>query len=199
MPPSQVRPSVSPCLAASTRAGVSAGKQRSSHLRSARKTIAPRPPDSLGQNLFWIIQPLVFSRVIHCRVADGWGRHFATVGPAKEESEKTKSPTRGARPLVVAPSDKIFLTGAGDVRAPLQVSSTNPRLSDPDRGGWCLTPGGSLRGPPCGGWGRVTFGPTVFGIFDRTGASPGVGPRTSPAPFRKIAPKGRHVGSSPSS
>ena len=159
MPPSQVRPSVSPCLAASTRAGVSAGKQRSSHLRSARKTIAPRPPDSLGQNLFWIIQPLVFSRVIHCRVADGWGRHFATVGPAKEESEKTKSPTRGARPLVVAPSDKIFLTGAGDVRAPLQVSSTNPRLSDSDRGGWCLTPGGSLRGPPCGSVSRVPWVP----------------------------------------
>ena len=65
----------------------------------------------------------------------------------------------------------------------------HPRLSESDRGGWCLTPGGSLRGPPCGGWGRVTFGPTVFGIFDRTGASPGVGPRTSPAPCRKTAPK----------
>ena len=133
LPPSQVRPSVSPCLAASTRAGVSAGKQRSSHLRSARKTIAPRPPDSLGQNLFWIIQPLVFSRVIHCRVADGWGRHFATparleLGKAeRSENGETTFPTWGARPLTVAPSDKIFLKGAGYVCGPAGVCALDFR------------------------------------------------------------------------
>ena len=195
--------------------------------------------------------------VIHCRVADGWGRHFATVGPAKKESGetkfptrplivartnlrsfqktfgayciqpgscpprkrqdglrghinqtllfpttnkaiqhsapkvflkntppppstilwagflivwrtprpygaesvlevlqgsvaesgKTKFPTRGARPLIVAPSDIIFLTGFGDVR------------------GWCLTPGGSLRGPPCGGVSRVPMRGVRCGVL----------------------------------
>jgi len=38
------------------------------------------------------------------------------------ESGETAFPTWGARPLMVAPSDIIFLTGFGDVRAPLQVS-----------------------------------------------------------------------------
>ena len=45
------------------------------------------------------------------------------------------------------------------LRAPLQVSNTNPSLSDSDRGGWCLTPGGFLRGPPCGGVSRVPWVP----------------------------------------
>ena len=56
--------------------------------------------------------------VIHCRVADGWERHFATVGPAKKESGETKFPTR-----------------------PLIVARTNLRSFQKTFGAYCIQPG----------------------------------------------------------
>ena len=56
--------------------------------------------------------------VIHCRVADGWGRRFATVGPAKKESGETKFPTR-----------------------PLIVARTNLRSFQKTFGAYCIQPG----------------------------------------------------------